>query len=273
MCLDRAQYGQGPALRLEGMSTSGTCGLGGCQRLEPRQSAVRIGVSATRREASLGPSSAGGSSWASVMDMANLVKSMMRAGTSGGLPRHNDDLQTTLGDAHPANHFDGLRGTGPEGAPILESTLQFDLGADGVCVDSSIKELCDPNNTPTWLTSTGRDSEYPAGTNYLTGTLFVGKNAHARQFWHHGGGGPGLTAFLIYSPATPTEESVGVVVAGNNRNPDFPGMAAYILRQITEADPPSSYPRAPRPGGWVADEAASVLNEGPAYAGGSPVCH
>jgi hypothetical protein len=216
---------------------------------------------------------AGGSSWASVMDMANLVKSLMRAGTSGGLPRHNDDLQTTLGDAHPANNFDVLRGTGPQGAPLLESTLQFDLGADGVCVDSTTMEVCDPNDTPTWLTSTGGDSEYPVGTNYFTGTLFVGKNAHARQFWHHGGGGPGLTAFLIYSPATATERSVGVVVAGNNRNTGLPGMAAHILRKITEADPPTSYPGMPGPGGWVADEAASVLNEGPAYAGGSRVCH
>jgi hypothetical protein len=63
------------------------------------------------------------------------------------------------------------------------------------------------------------------------------------------------------------------VVAGNNRNAELGEMAAYVLRRVTESVPPTTYPPPPRPGGWVADRPALVFNEGPAYAGGAPVCH
>jgi hypothetical protein len=216
---------------------------------------------------------AGGSSWASVMDMANLVRAMMRAGRTGGLPRHNQTLQQRLGDAHPAHHFDVLRGTGPEGAPLDPNTLQFDVTAEGVCLDALQEQVCDPRSSPTWLTATGRDTNEPTGTNYLTGNLFVSRNADGRQFWHHGGGGPGLVAFYIFSPATETEKSLGVVLAANNRNAGLNAMASYVVRRMSESQSPDEFPETPGPGGFVASHPAPVLNEGPAFVNGAPVCH
>jgi beta-lactamase family protein len=216
---------------------------------------------------------AGGSSWASVMDMANLVRALMRAGRDGGLPRHNEGLQKRFGDAHPAEHVDVLRGTGPEGAPLDPNTLQFDLEADGVCVDGLRSQVCDPRTSPTWLTATGRDNKVPSAFNYFTGNLFVSQNADGRQFWSHSGGGPGLVAYYMYSPETTTGKSLGVVMAANNRNAGLPAMVSYIVRRMSERDPPDEMPARPQPGGFVASDPALVLNDGPAFVNGVPVCH
>jgi Beta-lactamase len=216
---------------------------------------------------------AGGSSWASVMDMANWVRALMEAGTEGGLPRHNQALQLRFGDAAPAGHVDALRGTGVQGAPIHPETLQFDLDAAGVCADVLREQVCDPDISPTWLTARGRNSSNPVGNNFSTGHLFVSKNADGRQFWHHSGGGPGLTAFYIYSPETTTGKSLGVVIAGNNRNAALPTMASFVVRRMSESEPPSDYPAAPAPGAWVANEPAFSLNGGPAFTNGAEVCH
>jgi len=141
----------------------------------------------------------------------------MRAGTSGGMPRHNDALQASFGDAQPAEYFDSVRGTGPDGAPLQSSNLHYDLGAAGVCVDTTSSRVCDPSTNPTWLSSTGATASNLATPLYMTGTGYVVQNAHSRRFWQHAGGGPGLTAYWIvdgHSEARKSDEVDATRVVG-----------------------------------------------------------